>query len=162
MRRGVAAVVVVVVLGALATGAAVSASSAHTPAQVVARFKALTRTTLVVDKRSSYPGHYAALGVPQSISNIGRYSRFTIWVVTSGSEEDVHDLLANPHTGELGVPGPSAIYWERGTTIGGSVYWLAKKRYGTDVVLWWYGSKQKIDATFQRLHRPLTAIAAMG
>jgi hypothetical protein len=160
MRRAVAAVVILVVLGALAVGVAVSARSAHTPAQVVERFKALTGTTLVVDKRSSYPGHYTGLGVPQSISNIGRYGRFTIWVVGSGSEEDVHDLLANPHTGELGTPGLSAIYWERGTTMGGSVYWLAKKRYGTDLVLWWYGSKQKIDAAFQRLHRFLMVIAA--
>ena len=162
MRRAVAAVVVLVLVGALAAGVAVSATSAHTPAQVVARFKALTHTTLVVDKRSSYPGHYTALGVPQSISNIGRYGRFTIWVVTSGNEEDVHDLLANPHTGELGTPGLSSIYWEQGSTMGGTLYWLAKKRYGTDLVLWWYGSKQKIDAGFQRLHRPLTAIAATG
>ena len=74
----------------------------------------------------------------------------------------MRDLLADPHTGELGTPGPPSIYWEHGTTIGGTAYWLAKKRYGADVVLWWYGSKQKIDASFQRLHRPLTAIAANG
>ena len=112
MRRAVATVAVVCLLGLLGTGVAGSAGS--TPAQVVARFKALTHTTLTVDRRSSYAGHYTALGVPQSISNIGRYGRFTIFVVTSGSEEDVHSLLGDAHTGELGTPGPSAIYWEHG------------------------------------------------
>ena len=46
--------------------------------------------------------------------------------------------------------------------MNGSAYWLAKKRYGADVVLYWYGSKQQIEASFQRSHRPLRAIAATG
>lgn len=160
MRRAVAAVVVALLLGAVAGGVAVSATSSPTAAQVVVRFKALTRTTLIVDKSSAYPGHYSALSLPESISNIGRYGRFTIWVVTSGSEEDVHSLLVNSHTGELGTPGPASIYWQHNTTMGGTGYWLAKKRYGSNVVLWWYGSAQKTDSSFRRLHRPLIKIVA--
>jgi hypothetical protein len=132
------------------------------PAQLVSGFKAKTkaRTTLAADRRSSYPGHYAAFTLPQSISNIGRYGRFTVWVVTSGSEEDVTQLLDDPHTAELGQPGAAAIAWEHGTTATGSDYWLAKKRYGANIVLWWYGAERRIDATFKRLHQPLLALTA--
>jgi hypothetical protein len=160
MRRVVASIAIVTALSAFAAAVTASAASTPTPSQVVSRFKAQTGTTLAVDKRSSYPGHYAALGVPQSISNIGRYGRFTIWVVTSGNEDDVRQLLVDPHTGELGTPGLASIYWEHGTTIGGTPFWLGKKRYGSGIVLWWYGSERRVDATFKRLHRALSTIAA--
>lgn len=160
MRRALASIVILAAPSGLAATAGASAPAATTPSQVVARFRVLTGTTLTVDRRSSYAGHYTALGVPQSISNIGHYGRFTVWVVTSGDDEDVSQLLANPHTGELGTPGLASIYWEHGTTIGGTPYWLAKKRYGSGIVLWWYGSERKVDATFKRLHRALTTIAA--
>ena len=160
MRRVVASIAIVVALPVFSAAVSASAGSTLSPSQVVSRFKAQTGTTLAVDKRSSYPGHYAALGVPQSISNIGRYGRFTIWVVTSGDEEDVRQLLVDPHTGELGTPGPASIYWEHGTTIGGTPFWLGKKRYGSGIVLWWYGSERRVDATFKRLHRALTTVTA--
>ena len=162
MRRVVASILIVVALSVLTAAVSASAGSTLTPSQVASRFKAQTGTTLAVDKRSSYPGHYAALGVPQSISNIGRYGRFTIWVVTSGDEEDVRQLLVDPNTGELGTPGPASIYWEHGTTIGGTPFWLGKKRYGSGIVIWWYGSERRVDATFKRLHRSLTAIVSRG
>ena len=130
----------------------------HRP-RLISRFKAQTGTTLTVDRRAAYPGHYTALGVPQSVSNIGRYGHFTIWVVTSRQEEDVTSLLTNVHTGTLGTPGAASIYWEHGSTMGGTAYWLAKKRYGSNVVLWWYGSARKTDASFRRLHHALIAIA---
>lgn len=138
----------------------VSASAAPTvlrPAQVIAKFKVATGGKLLVDPRANYPGHYTALGVAQSISNIGKFGRFTIYVVTSGDEEDVNHLLADGHTGVLGVAGPSTIYWESGTTMGGAHYWLAKKRYG-NLVLWWYGTAKKVYPTFVRLHRALLAM----
>jgi hypothetical protein len=133
--------------------------SSLSSSQVVARFRAHTEARLRVDPRASYPGHYAALGLPLSIANTGRFGHFTVWVVSSGHEEDVHGLLANAHTGLLGSPGPSSIYWEHGKTISGTSFWLAKKRYGPNIVLWWYGSRARIDATFQRLHRALSATA---
>jgi len=140
---------------------AASRPATLTQARVVSSFKRQTGTALIVDRRASYPGHYAALGVQQSISNVGRFGHFTIWVVTSAAPEDaIRGLLVDPHTGELGTPGAAAIYWEHGTTIGGSDYWLAKKRYGANLVLWWYGSSRKTDASFRVLHRALTAIAA--
>jgi hypothetical protein len=167
MRRTIATLAAAAILAGLAAGAAASASTAAspsttmlTPAQLVARFKAKTKTVLVPDRRSSYPGHYAAFTLPQSISNIGRYGRFTIWVVTSGSAEDLVELLVDPHTGELGAPGAASIFWEHGSTLGGSEYWLAKKRYGANVVLWWYGNEHRVDAAFGRLHRPLLVITA--
>ena len=149
-------------VAAIGAGVAAPSSTTLTPAQVVTRFKALTGAKLSVDARSSYAGHYTALALPQSIGNIGRWGRFSILVVTSGDEADVLHLLTNPHTGELGTPGPATIYWEHGTTIGGAGYWLAKKRYGAGIVLWWYGSEQKAGPTFRRLHKALTAIAAAG
>jgi hypothetical protein len=159
MRRFVLPVLLVGALATAAAGAALS-QGPPTPGQVVTGFKARTGATLLVDRRSSYPGHYTALAVPQSISNIGRYGRFTIWVVTSGDVTDVSDLLSDPHTGQLGTPAAASIYWEHGRTVGGAEYWLAKKRYGTSIVLWWYGTSRKVDARFTRLHRALLAIAA--
>jgi len=152
--------VIASLLVGITAGLAGAAVSEPTAGQVVARFQTLVGAKLVVDRRSTYPEHYTALGVVQSIGNIGRYGRFTVWVVTSGSEEDVTQLLADPHTGQLGTPGAASIYWEQGMTIGGDRYWLAKKRYGTNLVLWWYGTERKVDARFKRLHRALLAIAA--
>jgi hypothetical protein len=159
MRR---VTVLLALVAALAASAAsgISATAAPTPGQVVTQFKARTGTTLLLDRRSSYAGHYTALAVPPSISNRGRYGRFTIWVVTSGDDADVTDLLTDPHTGQLGVPGAASIYWEHDSTMDGTGYWLAKKRYGADIVLWWYGTTRKLDDRFTRLHRALLAIAA--
>ena len=149
----------IAVVAGIVCAFASAAVSPLRPAQVVAKFKTATGGKLLVDPRANYPGHYTALGVAQSISNIGKFGRFTIYVVTSGDEEDVNHLLADGHTGVLGVAGPSAVYWESGTTIGGARYWLAKKRYG-NLVLWWYGTAKKIEPTFQRLHRALLAMTA--
>lgn len=159
MRRVATVLALVAALAASAAGTGMSASASPTPGQVVTQFKARTGTTLLLDRRSSDTGHYTALSVPQSISNLGRYGRFTIWVVTSGDDADVADLLTDPHTGQLGTPGAASIYWEHGITMDGAGYWLAKKRYGTDIVLWWYGTTRKVDARFTRLHRALLAIA---
>jgi hypothetical protein len=42
--------------------------------------------------------------------------------------------------------------------VHGDRYWMAKRRYGANVVLWWIGSQpvRRTDATWQRLHRALT------
>ena len=158
MRRTCTVFAVAVGLLAAATALAATTRPALTQAQVVSGFKKQTGTTLTLDRRGSYSGHYRALVVPQSLSNIGRYGHFTIWVVTSGQEDDVTSLLSNSHTGTLGTPGAASIYWEQGATMSGTGYWLAKKRYGSNVVLWWYGSARKTDAAFRRLHHALTAI----
>lgn len=137
-------------------GAAVAAS--HDPpalsaSEVIARFKASTGETLLVDRRASYPGHYTALALPGSMGNHARYGRFTLYVVGSTNrDEEVADLLADGHTGLLGTPGPSQIYWESGRDLSGGRYWLAKKRYGANVVLWWFGSERRVDRAFRRLH----------
>ena len=153
MRPAFAAIAICIALGVSAAGA----TAVLAPAQITAKFRTATGGKLLVDRRANYPGHYTALAVAQSISNIGKFGRFTIYVVTSGSEQDVTHLLADGHTGVLGVPGPSAIYWESGSTMSGDRYWLAKKRYG-NLVLWWYGTAKKIDPTFQRLHRALVGM----
>ena len=143
------------VAGVVATSAS-AASVALSPAQVVARFRTASGGKLLVDPRTNYPGHYTALGVAQSISNIGKLGRFTIYVVAPGDEEDVALLLADGPTGVLGVAGPSAISWESGSTMGGDHYWLATKHY-SNLVLWWYGTAKKVDPAFKRLHRALLA-----
>jgi hypothetical protein len=159
MRRAHLSLALLAALVALAVAVApASGATALTASQVVARFKAATGAKLLVDKPSSYAGHYTALVLPPSITNQGRYGRFTLYVVgPSTTAGDVAQLLADSHTGVLGTPGASTIYWESGRYLGGGTFWLAKKQYGPNLVLFWFGSKQKIDAAFTRIHKPLLA-----
>ena len=157
MRRTLPSLALLATLVALAVAVApASGATPLTASQVIARFKAATGSTLTVDKRSSYPGHYTALSLSPSISNQGRYGRFTLYVVAPGTTaDDITKLLADGHTGALGTPGPSNIYWENGRYLSGGTYWLAKKSYGSNLVLWWFGSSKKVDAAFTRVHKPL-------
>jgi hypothetical protein len=157
MRRAHLRLALLAALVALAVAVAPAAgATAQTASQVVARFKTATGSKLLVDKRSSYPGHYTALSLAPSISNQAKYGRFILFVVGPGDVTgDVRKLLSDSHTGVMGAPGPSSIYWERGRYLTGGTYWLAKKQYGTNLVLWWYGSAKKVDAAFVRLHKPL-------
>jgi hypothetical protein len=130
-----------------------------TAAQLTKSFRQATGDKLVPNRPLSYVGHYKAYDVgPQSIARKGKYGTFTIYLVTGADvEADVQELLADARSGELGTPGPSNIYWEAGSTVFGDQYWLAKKRYGANVVLWWTseGTTKKIDKTFKRLHAAL-------
>ncbi len=163
MRRLLLLLALALTASALAA-AAHAAGSAATTSQVVSRFKQLTGDKLLVNKRASFPGHYVALdlGAP-SISTRARYGTFTVFVVTGAdAEKEVTALLADVHTGQLGTPGAGSIYWEPGSTLRGEPYWLAKRRYGANVVLSWIGATgaKKTDASFRRLHKPLTAITS--
>ncbi len=159
MRRAHLSLALLAALVALAVAVApASGATAPTASQVIARFKAATGSTLLVDKRSSSPGHYTALALAPSVSNQGRYGRFTLYVVgPATTADDVTKLLADGHTGVLGTPGASSIYWEAGRYLSGGTYWLAKKQYGANLVLWWFGSQKKVDASFSRIHKPLLA-----
>ena len=131
--------------------------------QVSTRFKQATGDKLVQSRKASYPGHYVAfdLGVV-TIAKKAKYGTFTVYVVTDPDvETQVTDLLADGHTGVLGTPSAGNIHWESGRTIYGDRFWLAKRRYGANVVLWWIGSTpvRKTDATFRRLHAALTKAA---
>lgn len=159
MRRFAAALVVLLALSATVAVAQPSAPGL-TATQLKAQFKRSTGDKLLVSKNYSYPGHYTAfdLGVP-TIAKKGKYGTFTVYLVTGGDlEAEVTDLLADGHTGVLGTVGPGRIYWEAGTTLYGDKYWMAKRRYGSNVVLWWIGSApvKKTDKTFKRLHIALT------
>jgi hypothetical protein len=159
MRRLVIALASVLV--AAAAAASSTASPATTATQLTTRFKAATGEKLVASKPKSYTGHYRAydLGV-QTIARKARWGTFTVYLVTGAdTEAEVTDLLADSHTGALGQPTAGGIYWESGTTIHGDKFWMAKRRYGQNVVLWWIGSSgvKKTDATFKRLHTALTA-----
>jgi hypothetical protein len=143
-------------LALLALAPARAAAPTLTQADVVARFKTATGSRLVVDRRASRPGHYTALELPPSVTNLALYGDFTIWVVgTATLEEDVAQLLADAHTGTVGEPGAAGIHWEKGTALGGTTRWLAKKRYGENLVLWRLGPTPKVDASFKRLHKVL-------
>lgn len=159
MRRFAAVATIVLTCVSLLAVAQASPESGITAAQLTTRFKQATGDKLLLNRKISYPGHYRAydVGVP-SIARKARYGTFTIYLITgSDLETDVQDLLADGHTGVLGTPGPSNIYWEQGSSIYGDKYWLAKKRYGANVVLWWIGAKpvKKIDPSFKRLHAAL-------
>ncbi len=153
---GVAAVVLALVA---ATALAQPSASSVTATQLTTAFKKSTGDRLLVNKKMSYPGHYRAYdaGVA-TIARKGKYGTFTVYLVTGADvEAEVTDLLADGRTGVLGVPGAGSIYWEAGSTLYGDLYWMAKKRYGENVVLWWIGSKpvKKTDKTFKRLHAAL-------
>jgi hypothetical protein len=158
MKRSAAVAVLLSCVTVLGIAQA-STASGITAAQLTTRFKQATGDKLVLNNKISYPGHYKAYDVgAASIARKAKYGTFTIYLITGTDvEAEVTDLLADGHTGMLGTPGPSNIYWEKGSSIYGDEYWLAKKRYGENVVLWWISSKpvKKIDKTFKRLHAAL-------
>jgi hypothetical protein len=130
--------------------------SALTQAQVIKRFERQTGRRLV-----PAPGHSGALALPKSATNLAFYGDFLLWVVGPGNlENHVAQLLTDVHTGELGTPGAAGIYWEKGTYFGGQPYWLGKKRYGTNLVLWHYGATANVDPPFKRLHKVLGTVLA--
>ena len=139
------------------------ASTVVTAAQLKSAFKKGTAQKLVVDKLRSSSGKYTAfnLGV-QTGTKQARYGTFTIYLVTDTDlEGQVTSLLTDPHTGQLGTPGAGGIYWEKARTMSGTEVWMAKKRYGPNVVLWWTTSLpvKKTDRTFQTLHKALLPLA---
>jgi hypothetical protein len=159
MGRSAAVAAVVLALVA-ATALAQPSATSVTAAQLTSTFKRTTGDKLVVNKKMSYPGHYKAFDAgPISIAKKGKYGQFTVYLVAGDVEAEVNDLLADSRTGMLGTPGPGAIYWEEGVTLYGDHYWMAKRRYGANVVLWWIGSNpvKKTDRTFKLLHKTLTA-----
>jgi hypothetical protein len=132
-----------------------------TTRDVVTGFRAATGEKLVADATASTTGRYAALGLAyRSASKLARYGVFTVYVVTDGDlETAVTELLADGATGSVAEPDRRGIHWEAGTTLQGRRYWLAKKRYGANVVLWWFGTKERRpDATFRRLDRALAKV----
>ena len=159
MRRLAAVLLVLFAVSATAALAQPSATSV-TAAQLQQRFKKLTGDKLVVSRKFSYAGHYVAYDAgAASIAKKAKYGTFTVYLITGADvEAEANDLLVDAHTGVLGTPSAGNIYWEYGKTVYGDVYWMAKRRYGTNVVLWWIGSKpvKKTDRTFKRLHTTLT------
>ena len=124
---------------------------------MILRFKVATKAKLLADKASAYPGHYVALSLPPSITNQAQYGRFILYVVgPATTAADIEQLLADGHTGVLGTPAAARIYWEQGQYLSGGKFWLAKKRYGPNLVLWWYGTEKKVGPAFSRLHELLS------
>jgi hypothetical protein len=155
-----AAVAAVVLALVAATAFAQPSATSVTAAQLTSTFKRTTGDKLVVNRKMSYPGHYKAFDAgPISIARKAKYGQFTVYLVMGDVEAEAENLLGDSRTGMLGTPGPGGIYWEEGTTLYGDHFWMAKKRYGSNVVLWWIGSNpvKKTDASFKRLHRTLTA-----
>lgn len=156
-RTSLSLALLVALLAIAAAGTRAAAPPSLTTSQVVVRFKAATKAKLLADKASAYPGHYAALALPPSITNQARYGRFILYVVgPTATVADVEQLLADGHTGVLGTPAAARIYWEQGQYLTGGTFWLAKKQYGANLVLWWYGTEKKVAPAFSRLHNLLT------
>ncbi len=154
--------VLAVLVASMTVAAAQAAPGDVTPAQLKSGFKKATGQKLVVDKLRSSAGRYTAfnLGV-QTFTKQARYGTFTIFLVSGGDvATDVQSLLKNPHTGELDPAAPGGIYWEQDSSLGGQLGWMAKHRYGSNLVLWWTGSEpvKKTDRTFKTLHKALVAV----
>jgi hypothetical protein len=140
----------------LAAGASAGPDTFVNVLQAKNRFKAASGGYILQKSNGgSYPGHYVALdlGVP-TISKKVKFGQFTLYlVVNRDSQADVDKLLADAHTGQLGSPDSRGIHWEKGLALDGQVYWLAKKRYGKNLVLWWYAlGAQKTDRAFANLN----------
>jgi hypothetical protein len=154
------ALAAVLALAVCAVAAAQPSAKRVNGSQLQKKFRAATSERIVVNKLRSSPGHYVAYEIPsQSFASKARWGTFTVYVVTAADPEaDVMRLLADTRTGELGTPS-GGIYWEQGATIHGNVFWMAKRRYQSNVVVTWVGSKsvRKTDATWTRLHKAVTA-----
>lgn len=145
-----------IALIALGPARAATATSPLTQAQVVKRFETATGR-----KPVAWPGHSGALRLSKSGTNLALYGDFVLWVVGPDARtETIERLLTDAHTGELGTPGAAGIYWEQGSALGGQHYWLGKKLYGTNLVLWRYGATAKVDPSFKRLHKVLLKVVA--
>lgn len=150
---------------ALALGLVATADGATAPVTALQLKNGFTKTTkqkLVVDTLRSTAGSYVAfnLGV-ETVERRARYGTFTIYLVTSPDlEAAVGRLLADPHTGQVGKPDAAGIHWEKGNTAYGDAYWRAKRRYGSNLVLWWVGRSpvKKTESSFTTLHRALLSI----
>jgi hypothetical protein len=163
MKRGLLACLAVglaAITLAVPSGVASSETSV-TAKQLITRFKAATTPsrTLRVNKPISWAGHYDALDLVNSMSVKAQFGTFRLHLITSADlETDVTALLADGHTGALGTPDARGIYWEKGTTLQGDPVWLAKKRYGKNLVAWsWLfgASGPKADPPFNRLNQIL-------
>lgn len=161
-RTTTVASLIATLAAAVAVGAVHASPGDVTAAQLKAGFKKATGQKLVVDKDRSSPGEYTAfnLGVP-TITKRARYGLFTIYLVTSADAQgEVENLLRNLHTGQVDPPGPGGIYWEQDSGLGTGLVWVAKHRYGPNVVLEWSttSEQKKTDKTFKRLHKALVAV----
>jgi hypothetical protein len=152
----------IAIVFALSVGVGLVPAAASTSAkQLTTTFKKSTGQKLVLNKSYSSPGSYLAYDVgTQTFATRARWGTFTVYLVTASDvEAQVTRLLADTRTGTLGTPTAAKIYWESGATLRGDMYWQAKRRYGTNIVLHWIGpnSTKKTDATWKRLHTALTA-----
>jgi hypothetical protein len=154
----------VYVASMLALAAVLATSSVAAPATTASllttRFKAATGEKLVRNKQVSYAGRYVAydLGV-QTPAKRAKWGTFTVYLVTGADvEAEVADLLKNTRTGLPDPRSRGGIHWEAGTSIHGTAYWQAKRRYGQNVVLRWIGPSgaKKTDAAWKRIHTALT------
>ncbi len=146
-----------VLLGTAAAPAATSVSAK----QLTTRFKKATGEKLVVNKLKTSPGAQVAYELRvQTFASKAKWGTFTVYLVTAADvEAGVTRLLADTHTGTLGRPTAAGIYWEQGATLTGTPFWMAKRRYGKNVVLTWIGNQpvKKTDASWKRLHKALVA-----
>jgi hypothetical protein len=166
VKKSALVVALTAVLAAALSAGASGAPKTVTVAQLKSSFKKATGQALVVDRTFSSPGRYTAfnLGV-QTTTKKARYGTFTIYLVSGGDvAADVEGLLVDPHTDKLGTPAAGGIYWEKDTTIRGDEIWMAKRPYGSNVVLWWSTTSpvRKTDRTWTTLHRALNAATKGG
>ena len=146
-------------LAAFMTTSSIAATTT-TGNQLTTRWKAATGEKLVRNKQVSSAGHYVAydLGIATPAKK-AKWGTLTVYLVTGADlETEVTGLLKNPRTGMPDPKSAGGIYWEAGTSIDGTAYWLAKRRYGQNVVLKWIGPSgaKKTDAAWKRTHTALT------
>jgi hypothetical protein len=162
--RSLAVLIIALATGAVVAGCGATAepeerATRYTAGEVIRQFQSepgapRLREAAGVDSAWEQLG----LGLNVSEPLLRRYGVFTIYVVEPGNEQAVDSLLTDKGTGEPLERDEDGIYWELDTQ---SKDWVAYSKYGTNVVLAWFGGKGKpeIDARWERLDRLMDGLA---
>ena len=125
----------------------------YTAAQVIQQFKTEPGSPRL-RKAAGADAAWEQLGLGLNVSErlLRRYGVFTIYVVEPGNDEAVNSLLTDKATREPLTPDGRGIYWELDTQSGD---YVAYSKYGTNVVLAWFGGKTEpeVDMRWKRLDR---------
>ena len=153
------ALVVLAFAGCGATAEPQEQVTRHTAAEVVQQFETEPGSPRL-RKAAGADAAWEQLGLGLNVSErlLRRYGVFTIYVVEPGNDEAVDSLLTDKATGKPLDADERGIYWELDTQ---SNDYVAYSKYGTNVVLAWFGGKTEpeIDVRWRRLDRLMERLA---
>jgi hypothetical protein len=160
-----AAVIALVLAGALALGVAAGCGSGQTepqvelatPGQVIDQFKRETGRPLERAAMEDEAFDQLSYGLNPSKELLDRYGIFSIYVAKKGHLEAIDSLLRDKATKKALERDSDGVYWELDSNSG---TWVAYKRYSRNVVLAWISGStaRNADTRWARLDRVLTGL----